>query len=287
MICVDCFFEKILAAFVYNLLDFGKLCLLSIDLVTSSILDQLHHANEKSNKYISILQKNEQLLGTIFKPYYHLELPQKVDMAKRFFDAGLNLIKEDETYIVPKPKLLLEAKTIQMSISGQGNYIPNVSHYIYDYRLIEKLLQNGIKIVMVDFLVAGFRGIYILKEKFPEILLWGHRVGYWSIEKFISMKALGTLAVLAGIDFLHIGTPINREDTQNKLELVSYLRTVKPQFVPVFTKTTPEILLEIMNLFDGKTAPMGCGYFRKDRGTINWENVMEWVAVACTIEKVD
>jgi len=275
----DYIFEKLLVVFLYNLLDFGELRLISIDLSKSCYLQRANAHQQKVPKCFRLLRKDS-MLGTILKPYYHLSLAQKIEMAKKFTSMGINLLKEDETFFASEARLLEEARAIQATIEGNGNYIPNVTHYVHNYQVIEKLLDSGIEIVMIDFLVTGFRPILGLKQKFPEICIWGHRVGYWSLEKFISMKALGTLAVLAGVDFLHIGTPTNRKDSKDRLQLVSCLRTIKPQFVPVFTKTTPEILAEIVSLFDGTTVSMACGYFRDDRGTINWEKVQGWVAAA-------
>jgi ribulose 1,5-bisphosphate carboxylase large subunit-like protein len=230
----------------------------------------------------------DSILGTIFKPYYHLSLSEKTDMAVRFVDMGLNLIKEDETFFASVSRLLKEAQAIQSAIEGRGTYVPNVTHYIHDYRTIEKLLDSSIRIVMVDFLVTGFRPIFNLKQQFPEICVWGHRVGYWTLERFITMKALGTISVLSGLDFLHIGTPGNVKNAVDKLHLLSSLRAVNPELIPVFTKTTPEVLSETMNVFNNTTKVlMACGYFRKEEGKINWERVQRWITTARNVQPGD
>jgi ribulose 1,5-bisphosphate carboxylase large subunit-like protein len=275
----DYIFEKLLVAFLYNLLDFGEFRLVSIDLSKSSYLQRANVRQQGVPKR-SRLSRKDLMLGTILKPYYHLSLAEKIAMAKRLASMGVNLLKEDETFFASEAKLLEEARAIQATIEGSGTYIPNVTHYIHDYHIIEELLDSGVEIVMIDFLVTGFRPVFKLKHEFPEIRVWGHRVGYWPLEKFISMKALGTLSVLSGIDFLHIGTPANKREARNKLQLASQLLTIKPQFIPVFTKTTPDILPELVNLFDSTAVFMACGYFRDGRGMISWENVLEWVAVA-------
>ena len=275
----DYVFEKLLVAFLHNLLDFGELRLVSIDL-SDSFYFQYINDQYRVPKYFQVPRKNL-LLGTIFKPYYHLSLVEKIEMVKRFTDMGIDLIKEDETFFASENKLLQEARAIQSAIQRRGHYIPNVTHYVHDYQIIEKLLNSGIEIVMVDFLVTGFRPILRLKQKFPEICVWGHRVGYWALAKFISMEVLGTLAVLAGIDFLHIGTPNNDKDAENSLQLVSRLRNMRPQFAPVFTKTTPEILRGMAGMFDGTTVFMACGYFRDEQTTaIDWEKVKTWASSA-------
>ena len=276
-------FEKILVTFLYNLLDFGMLQLISIDLSKSSYSSNINAHQKVIPKYFRRLAKNS-ILGTILKPYYHLSLKQKIKMAERFTYMGIELLKEDETFLVPESRLMKEAEAIQSAINGSGYYIPNITHYIYNYRVVEKLLKLGIELIMVDFLVTGFRPIFNLKQKFPELSVWGHRVGYWSLKKFISMEAIGILAVLAGIDFLHVGTPKNEKEAKDKLQLVSKLQTIKPQFIPVFTKTTPEILQEILSQFNGTTVSMACGYFRNDEGLIDWDKVQKWIKSARFIE---
>lgn len=279
----DYIFEKLLVAFLYNLLDFGELRLISIDISNSSYFRQIK-SQQIAPIYFQKTSQKKPLLGTIFKPYYHYSLRDKIKMAEKFTAIGINLLKEDETFFVSKEELLREAQIIQSIIKGNGNYIPNITHYVHDYYFLERLLDSGIEIVMVDFLITGFRPILRLKQKFPEICVWGHRVGYWTIERFISMDALGVLALLSGIDFLHIGTPNNKKEEGEKLQLISFLRSINPWFVPVFTKTTPEILMEISYLFDGTVALMACGYFRDDRGAINWGKVQEWVFAAQSVE---
>ena len=275
----DYIFEKLLVAFLYNLLDFGELSLVAIDLAKSSYLQHNNACQKALPKYFRRPAKRS-ILGTILKPYYHLPLKEKIGIAEKFVSMGIELLKEDETFFTSETRLLEAARAIQSTIEGSGNYIPNITHYVHNYRIIESLLNFGIEIVMVDFLVTGFRPIHRLKQKFPEIGVWGHRVGYWPLERFISMKALGTLAVLAGVDFLHIGTPNNSIDVKDRLQLVSCLRAIKPQFVPVFTKTTPEVIREIVHLFNETTIFMACGYFRDHKGTINWGNVQEWITIA-------
>jgi hypothetical protein len=276
----ECLFEKLFTAFVYNLLDFGDVRLISIDVSNSSFGDKRAGHQELENDSDNTPFQSL-VLGTIFKPYYHLSLRDKVDMAAKFIDVGLDLIKEDETFFASSHRLAKETKVIQNAIAGSGIYVPNVTHYVQDYHLIEQLQNVGVKIVMVNFLVTGFRSVINLKRRFPELSVWGHRVGYWIIERFISMEALGTMAALAGFDFLHLGTPRDKVEATAKRELLSRLKVLKSSFVPVFTKTTPEVLVQILNEFrDVPIVLMACGYLRDESGELNWERVHEWVTVA-------
>ena len=275
---IDSLFEKITTAFLYNLLDFGEVQLLSIDLSDSSYF-KLETIRKRETSQVLQLFNSDLMLGTIFKPYYHLSLHEKIALVEKFIGMGINIIKEDEIFLAPEEQLLDEAKSIQEVMGEHNLYIPNLTHQVNNYNLIEKLLDCGIKVIMLDFLVTGFRSILRIRQRFPELFLWGHRIGYITFERFISIAALGTLAMIAGIDFLHIGTPISNSDIRDKIYLVSHLRQINSSFIPVFTKTTPNLLPQLIRSF-GKTAVfMACGYFRNEEGkAIDWARVKEWVS---------
>jgi len=114
---VGCFFEKVFTAFLYNLLDFGGLKLVSID---ASGCSNLHQFRTGYRKPVRPTHPSGDgvLLGTVLKPYYHLTLAEKVRVTAQFTDLGLNFVKEDETYLVPKAQLLEEAVAIQGTIKS-------------------------------------------------------------------------------------------------------------------------------------------------------------------------
>lgn len=277
---VGCFFEKVLTSFLYNLLDFGCLELVSIDVSGCSNLHQFRTVYRKPLRLTQPFREGV-LLGTVLKPYYHLTLAEKVRLTAQFTDVGLSFVKEDETYLVPKTQLLEEAVAIQGSIKGRGAYVPNVTHCVWDHRFIERLVLCGVDIVMVDYLVAGFRSVYELKREFPELGIWGHRIGYCTLDRFVSLEALGTLAALAGINFVHVGTPVNARSMDEKAQAVSAMRRIDQGLLPVFTKTTPEIVPGLIRALEGHAVLMACGYFRDSSGRgIDWQRVQDWIAVA-------
>lgn len=266
-------FEKILVSFLLNLIDFGRLQLISIDFSESSV-DKFLFKTENKTKNFSEFP----ILGTIFKPYYHLSLNHKIEMAEKFLFLGGHLIKEDETYFVSRERLLKESKAIQERIDKQGFYVPNVTHHVHNYQFLEELFGAGIKLILVDFLVTGLRSIFELKNKFPDIYIWGHRVGYSILKEVISMNALGVLAVLSGVDYLHIGTPQNSKQSEKEVDLINQVRKINPCFLPIFTKTTPELFPQLIQSFGKEIILMACGYFREPQKIgLNWEKVKEWI----------
>lgn len=262
------FFEKFLTIFVYNFLDFGKITLQHIDL-SQSILKYYIQLTEPLT-----IPQGRYLTGTIFKPYYHLPLDKKIKQAQSFIEEGINILKNDECFFETKSGIIKEVKTLTKIVEGKAFYVPNITSYINDDTFINILMENGIEICMVDYLVAGFRQICLLKKKHPNLKIWGHRIGYSVLQNYISMQAISVLGLLSGIDLMHIGTPTDL--TQKQYDMVSELWSLKPTFIPIFTKTTPEIINTILPIFDNKAIYMACGYFRTNDGNINWSFVREW-----------
>jgi len=155
------FWEKLQTVFLYNFLDFAEIRIKDIDVSNSEIF----HLDSDS-----FIEKEFFLdwpvPGTIFKPYYHLSLLQKIEISKKFVSMGGCLIKEDETYMVSKERILAEAGVLQESFGTNGYYVPNITCHLNDYFFLEQLFKLGIKIVMVNFLMTGLRSIYEFKKKF-------------------------------------------------------------------------------------------------------------------------
>lgn len=269
----DNFFELIMTSFVYNLIDFGNIKLDDIDI--SEFINYNIISKEKTNVF-----PHFPIFGTIFKPYYHLSLNKKMEFTRNFFNCGGNLIKEDETYLVSKTKILKEAKSIRSEMNDDGIYVPNVTPHLNDHKFILELYHSGIKVVMINFLITSLRSIYELKRKIPNISFWGHRVGYLSIKKYISMRALSKIVTLAGIDYLHIGTPTNKKDLDEKLELILSVKKTKKSFLPIFSKITPELIQYLVNAFGENIILMTCGYIRNNNGTdIDWEKTKNLIQI--------
>ena len=269
----DCFFEKIISAFVFNFLDFGDIRLEDINIAQS----ELRFDQARNNLPENFFSKYP-VMGTILKPYYHLEIDEKLKMSSRFLSYGINLIKEDETYLVSKKQILSEARQIQSEMGDNAFYVPNVTPHIHDVDFIEELAQNGTRIIMVNFLTTSFSPIKRLKLKLPDIIIWGHRVGYKAFQNILSMRSLGKLAVLSGINCLHLGTTIKTELLAEQNNLITDLRHINNDFLPIFTKTSSDIIPILLSQLGLKNILMACGCFRSETtGQLKWEEVQNWV----------
>ncbi|GHT69785.1 hypothetical protein AGMMS50239_37150 [Bacteroidia bacterium] len=193
-----------------------------------------------------------------------------------FISHGINILKNDECYLKSKQDIFEESQFLMKHIEGKADFVPNITGYINDYEFIKQLIDIGIEIFMVNFLISGLNSVFHLKQKFPSIKIWGHRIGYIVIEKYVSMQVLGVLALLAGIDYLHVGTPTGKE-IDEKNNMLKKLQIISPDFYPIFTKTTPEIIKCLLPVFDSKSIYMACGYFRNQNGEIIERNIDEWI----------
>lgn len=267
---LDCFFEKFMTIFLYNFMDFGTLYLEEIDISNSSFSQRIPLRNQTIG-----LDGNKFLNGTIYKPYYHLSIEDKLKQTETFISFGMNVFKNDECFLISKESIVQEARIICDAIQDKAYYIPNVTSYVNDYNLIKELIDIGIKVFMVDFLVCGFKSVYQMKQLFPDILIWGHRIGYSTIEHYVSMQAIGVLGILAGLDFMHVGTPtsINLEE---KKKTIKSLQDIHHGFMPVFTKTTPELLDLLIPTFQQSAIYLTCGYLRDSNANIIEQNIINW-----------
>ena len=265
----DIVFDKILTTFLFNLLDFGKLKLVSVDFSKSFL------ANNFPNPFPKI--KNTPALGTILKPYYQ-SLNDKKEMVSQLAECGLRVIKEDETFLVPKDQILRHSVELQYLFNEKGFYIPNITSYVADYPFIERLINDaGVGIVMINFLVCGLGNVFRLKKNFPNLGIWGHRVGYSAIENYISIQAISQMAVTAGIDYLHIGTPESQSFFEEKQRLIKNLNGVRP-FKAVFTKTTETTIHKLVTTFKDEVIYLACGSLRNIDGiSLDIKRVQNWV----------
>ena len=248
-------------------MDFGYIYLSEIDLSESD----LSHCISKEKRDLGGFP----LIGTMFKPYYHQTTDEKITTAKRFMEYGCNVFKNDECFFLTKDSLLSEAKSIHAAIGSDAYFVPNITAYIADYALIERLIEEGISIFMTDYLISGFKAVCELKKRFPKITIWGHRIGYEAIKSHISMDALCVIAQLAGIDWLHIGTP-RPQEVMDRKRLVEKQKIINPNFKPIFTIVTPEVIEYLLPIFGDDAIYLGCGYYRNEDGNLEWDRVKSW-----------
>lgn len=272
----SCVLEQILTSLWANLLDFGE-----IRLEEFQLSDNLHAFLSSGNLNKQSIQKlvriNGPYFGTVFKPSFDLSFTEKLNIAEKFANIGGVFIKEDETYLIEKSRLLKESKFIQRAMNAVSNhcfYVPNVTPYLLDDNLFQELYEIGIRVVMVNYLIIGLPIVHKILKRNKKLLFWGHRVGYKSLQRYISMKVVALLATYSGMNIIHIGTPFFSENNSVK-ECVTVLKSinkVNTGVIPVFTKASFHIISDLIKSFGKKIIIMAGGPVRT-KGHLDWKKM--------------
>lgn len=280
MFILSCVIEQILTSLWMNLLDFGEIQLEEFQL-SNNIHALITSGNTGKPSIQKLLRINGPYFGIVLKPSFSLSLSEKLHTAEKFANLGGVFIKEDETYLVEKSKLLRESEIIQKvmnEVSDHCFYVPNITPYLIDDRLFQELYGIGIRVVMIDYLITGFPTVYKVLNKNKNLLFWGHRIGYKSIERYISMKAVALLAAYSGMNMIHIGTPFFSVNNivKERLSILEALNKVNPEVIPIFTKSSPQEAFNLKRLFGKNIIIMACGSIRTN-GYLDWNKVKELV----------
>ena len=279
----DCILDQILTSLWANLLDFGEIRLedfqLSENIHSLLISDILEKTSTQG-----LPRADVPYFGIVFKPSFSLSLKKKIDIAKKFATLGGTFIKEDETYLVGRDKLINDSDAIQEAINTVSDhcfYIPNVTPYFTDESIFQELYKVDILVVMVNYLITGLPTLYKVRKKNNNMLFWGHRVGYRLLERYISMRAMASLAVYSGIDMIHIGTPflsING-NVEESIHILRAIKRVNKEAIPIFTKTSIHLIPKLIKLFGKNITIMACGSLRTN-GYLDWRKAKKWIEVA-------
>lgn len=229
------------------------------------------------------------LLATVLKPSWALSIQERIEIACDFVALGGDLIKEDETYIPPTERILQEAIEIQSALDslhsskrGLGIYVPNITSILGDKRALDQLANEGVHTGLVTFLLAGMDSIQDFAHNNRDWFIWGHRVGYESMHYSLSIMAMIQLGYAMGLSAVHIGTPYIHQNesvaiTNKAVEEVNRLsENGKDQYIPIFSKTTAEIIPTLISLFGCKCIMLACGEFRR-RGSLNEKLIVAWI----------
>ena len=277
-----CVLEQILTSLWANLLDFGEIRIEEFQLsVNLHALLTSGNLNKQSNQ--KLLRINGPYFGTVFKPSFGLSPSEKLNIAEKFANIGGVFIKEDETYLIEKSKLLKESGSIQRAMNAVSNhcfYVPNVTPYLLDDSLLQELYEIGIRVVMVNYLIAGLPTVYETVKRNQNLLFWGHRVGYKSIQRYISMKAVTPLAAYSGMNMIHIGTPLfsTNNSVKERISILKAINEVNPEVMPVFTKVSPQIIPSLIKSFGKKIIIMACGSIRTN-GYLDWKKIKSMIEI--------
>ena len=267
-----------------NVLDYKGIRLESID------HDWVIGMRPKRSEYSRIKSyEKKPLLATVLKPSWSLSIQERIEIACDFVALGGDLIKEDETYIPPTERILQEAIEIQSALDslhsckrGLGIYIPNITSILGDRRALDQLANGGVQTGLIAFLLAGMDSIRDFARNNRDWFLWGHRVGYESMHYSLSITAMIQLGYAMGLSAVHVGTPFIRQNasviiTNKAVEEINKLSEKgKDRYIPIFSKTTAEILPTLISLFGSECIMLACGEFRR-RGSLNKKLIEAWI----------
>lgn len=185
-------------------------------------------------KYLGVSQRP--ILASIIKPKEGLPLKEHIEIAGEVFQAGFDLIKDDENLTNPDfnpfdKRLVLMMREIR-KMKKPKLYAFNITaptHLLM--RRAEKAKNAGSKCVMVDMIIIGFDTVLSLRRRFPDFIIHGHRAMHAVFTRNprhgISMLVLAKLARLSGIDQLHTGTIVGKmEGEKNEIQRINqFLRS--------------------------------------------------------------
>ncbi|MHA1339068.1 MAG: RuBisCO large subunit C-terminal-like domain-containing protein [Promethearchaeota archaeon] len=214
------------------------------------------------NEGIKKLLGDQITVGTIVKPKTGLSVADWAKTALRSFEAGLDVVKDDENLTNQEyckfderaRAVLKGVKEIKERTGRNLVYVPNITSGDVDeaIRRANLIKSLGGNCLMIDILAAGFSLVQTIRKKFPDMILHGHRAGHGDRTLFpeiivdgkkiqlrhgISMKVIALFARLAGIDQLHIGAPKGKmepsaqpvlENLEACMRPLGNLKTIRP-----------------------------------------------------------
>ncbi|MBD3351386.1 MAG: hypothetical protein GF364_07855 [Candidatus Lokiarchaeota archaeon] len=196
------------------------------------------------NEGIRDLLGHKITVGTIVKPKTGLSVSDWAKTARRSFESGLDVVKDDENLTSQEyckfdsraRKVLDDLREIKEITNRNFVYVPNITCGDIDEAIRRaKLIKSlGGNCLMIDILAGGFTLVQSIRKKFPKMILHGHRAGHGDRTLFpeiiiegkkvelrhgISMKVLALFARISGIDQLHIGAPKGKMEASSRTVL--------------------------------------------------------------------
>lgn len=205
------------------------------------------------NEGIKEILGDQMTVGTIVKPKTGLSEEDWAKAARRSFEGGLDVVKDDEnltsqsycTFEKRAQLVLNECNRITNLTGRKLIYVANITHGDIDemIRRGELIRSLGGNCLMIDILSTGMSGVQTIRKKFPHMILHGHRAGHGAQTIFpeikingqpmdlrhgISMKVWTLIARLAGIDQFHIGAPLGKMEATSHTVLENLEACTRP-----------------------------------------------------------
>jgi len=158
------------------------------------------------------------LVSSMISPEVGLELKAYQEKAEASFLGGCDIVRDSpqiNNKIIPFEKrveaMLALAKASTQQTGMPKMYFPNVSGPgDLVLKRVEYVLKQGGRGAVVNFQAAGFGVLQMVRNQFPELILYADRTSHAATARNkrqgISMTTLGKLARIAGADLVEIGS---------------------------------------------------------------------------------
>lgn len=158
------------------------------------------------------------LVSSMISPEVGLDLETYHEKAEASFLGGADIVRDSpqiNNNIIPFDKriesMLALARTCSQKTGMPKMYFPNVSGPgDVVLQRVEKIVKKGGRGVVVNFQAAGFGILQMVRNMFPELVIYADRTSHAATARNkrqgISMTTLGKLARVAGADLVEIGS---------------------------------------------------------------------------------
>ena len=183
--------------------------------------------------------KDRPLVGTIIKPKLGLKTVDHANVAYEAWAGGCDIVKDDENLSSQKFNpfeerldATLEARDRAQDETGEKKvYMINIT--AETETMLERadmVIDHGGEYIMVDILTCGWSALQTLRKQNLRLVIHAHRAGHAAFTKNplhgIAMRPIATIARVAGVDQLHIGTVVGKM-SETKLEVLDNLDALK------------------------------------------------------------
>lgn len=157
-------------------------------------------------------------VGTIIKPKVGLNVKEHAGMAYTCWKNGLDVVKDDENLTSMPFNNFYERirETLKMKEKAEREtgekklYMPNITSESKEMlRRAEFVRKEGGEFVMIDILTAGFSAVQTIRESGLKLGIHAHRAMHAAMTRNpkhgITMRVIGEIARMIGVDTLHIG----------------------------------------------------------------------------------
>jgi ribulose-bisphosphate carboxylase large chain len=172
------------------------------------------------------------VLATVPKPKVGLSTEQHVEVGRKGWRGGLDLLKDDENltdqdfnpFEDRMSESLAARDELEEETGERKGYLVNVTAETTEMlERVDMVAEHGGRFVMVDIITAGWSGLQSVRKRCEDhgMAIHAHRAMHAAFDRIpthgVSMRCLAQFARLCGVDHIHTGTAglgkLENEDT--------------------------------------------------------------------------